>query len=148
MNRSVLILAAFALPALAACGSSGGRKSAEALKAELPAPYNTGDEKAGKEVFVQCSACHTATKDGADMVGPNLYGLFGSKAGTRRDKFKYTDALKATGWTWDAATLDHWIAGPMTAVPGTKMAFPGVTDPKQRIDLIAYLKIVTSGGPG
>jgi cytochrome c len=144
------ILAAVAAAALAiACGPSGGSgKSADQLKAELPAPYNTGDVAAGKQLFVQCSACHTATQDGADMVGPNLYGVFGSKAGTRRAKFAYTDALKATGWTWDAPTLDRWIAGPQAAVPGTKMVFPGIKDPKQRIDLIAYLKVVTSGGPG
>ena len=29
----------------------------------------------------------------------------------------------------------------------TKMVFPGLKDPKQRIDVIAYLKVATGGGP-
>jgi cytochrome c len=142
------ISAALAAAALAACSpASQPGKTADALRAELPAPYNTGDVTAGKQVFLQCSACHTATEGGANMVGPNLFGLFGSKAGTRKADFAYSGPLKATGWTWDAAALDKWTTDPQAAAPGTKMVFPGIKDPKQRIDLIAYLKVATSGGP-
>ena len=149
MSRMRAVLAALSVLALAcACAPAAPPgKSADALKAELPAPYDTGDVKAGKLIFVQCSACHTANKDGANMTGPNLYGVFGAKAGTRKADFAYTAALKATGWTWDAAALDHWVAGPQAAVPGTKMVFQGLTSAKDRIDLIAYLKVATSGGP-
>ena len=139
---------ALAVAALAGCAPQGGSgKTAASLLAELPAPYSTGDVKAGKLIFVQCSACHNTSDGGSNMVGPNLYGVFGSKAGTRKADFAYTAALKATGWTWDAATLDRWVADPQGAVPGTKMVFPGLKDPKQRIDLIAYLKVATGGGP-
>lgn len=139
--------------ALSACGgpSGGGGRgsapSAEKLLAELPAPYNTADVNNGRTVFVQCTACHTAVKGGANMVGPNLYGVFGLKAGTQPETFAFSDALKASNITWDAAALDRWVEDPMAMVPGTKMVFVGVKNPKDRIDLVGYLKVVTSGGP-
>jgi cytochrome c len=137
-----------ALPALAllsACGGGGADQIAK-LKAQLPAPYNMGDFDAGKQVFLQCAACHSDTKDGADMTGPNLYGVFGRKAGSKPG-FSYSPALAAAGWTWDAAKIDQWVSGPQAVLPGTKMVFVGVKDPTQRRDLIAYLKVATSGGP-
>jgi len=139
--------------ALSACGgSSGGGEqgsapTAEKLLAELPAPYNMADVNNGRVVFVQCTACHTAVKGGANMVGPNLYGVFGLKAGTTPASFGFSDQLKAADITWNATTLDHWVEDPMAMVSGTKMAFVGVKNPKDRIDLVGYLKVVTSGGP-
>jgi len=144
MKALPLVFAAAAL--LSGCGTAP-TKSAEALKAELPAPYDTGDVAAGKQVYLQCVACHTANEGGADMVGPNLFGIFGGKAGAHRPAFAYSDGLKATGWTWDAARLDAWLANPKALVPDSKMVFVGVQDAKQRRDLIAYLKVATSGGP-
>jgi len=153
MNRPLAIAALMGSGlALSACGGSGGSgdaaaPSAESLLAQLPAPYNTANINNGRTVFVQCTACHTATKGGANMVGPNLYGVFGLKAGTQPASFAFSDPLKASGITWDAASLDRWVADPMAMVPGTKMAFIGVKDPKDRVDLVGYLKVVTSGGP-
>ena len=58
--------------------------------------------------------------------------------------FKYSDGLKAAGFTWDAAHIDQWITNPRAVIPGTKMSFAGVKDAKDRADLIAYLKTETS----
>jgi len=115
----------------------------QALLASLPAPYNTGDLANGKTKFGLCMSCHTVTKGGANMTGPHLHGVFGRKAGSVAD-YKYSDALIATGWTWDAATLDTWLKGPRADVPGTKMTFPGIKEDKGRVDLIAYLKVASS----
>jgi cytochrome c len=42
-----------------------------------------GDAARGQRLFnQQCRACHTLEKGGANTAGPNLNGLFGSKAGT------------------------------------------------------------------
>lgn len=135
---------------LTACGGGGGSAGADeaAIKAKLatlPAPYNTGDYQNGKVKFAQCRSCHTIVKDGADMTGPNLYGLFGRKAGTHGE-YKYSDALKSAGFTWDAQHLNDWIAAPQTYMPGTKMTFLGLPEEKDRIDLIAYLKIESGFG--
>jgi cytochrome c len=114
-----------------------------ALVAELPAPYNTGDIANGKSVFLICKSCHTLVEGGASMTGPNLWGVFGRKAATVAG-FNYSDPMKAAALTWDAATMDKWITDPKALVPGTKMSFVGIKSPKDRIDVIAYLKSETS----
>jgi cytochrome c len=56
----------------------------------------------------------------------------------------YSSALKNSGLTWDAATLDKWLANPAGLVPGTRMAgFPGLSSETQRADVIAYLSTLT-----
>ncbi|MGA0601012.1 c-type cytochrome [Caulobacter sp. KR2-114] len=161
----VVILGAASL--LAACGKSGGASSTasadqpsapaepasapaaltdaqkKALLAELPAAYQTADLDSGQAKFALCKSCHTAVKDGGDMTGPNLHGVFGRKAGSK-EGFAYSDALKASGITWDADKLNQWLTNPKGLVPGTKMTFVGLQDPKDRTDLIAYLKTITS----
>jgi cytochrome c len=95
-------------------------EQAKALIATLPAPYNAADLDNGKHKFAQCRSCHTTAEGGPNMTGPNLWGIFGRKAGSL-DNFSYSDGLKAAGWTWDAEHLDKWIADPRADIPGTKM---------------------------
>lgn len=98
-----------------------------------------GDPEAGHKVFQQtCSLCHSNVK-GVVKIGPPLYGVFGRKAASYPG-FNYSDALKASGKTWDAATLEQWEAGARKLVPGTKMTFPGLKEPQQIADVIAYLQ--------
>jgi cytochrome c len=80
------------------------------------------------------------------MTGPNLHGVFGRKAASVPG-FTYSDVLKASGWTWDAARVDTWITDPKVALPGTKMTFAGLKDPKDRTDTIAYLMVHTGYKP-
>jgi len=160
MRAPVLALIATGL-LLAGCGQNGSSGSSEnaapppppltpaqvkTLVATLPAPYNTGDPQAGKADFTQCAACHTTVQGGPNMTGPNLYGIFGRKAGGAPD-YAYSDALKSAGWTWDAARIDKWITSPRAVLPDTKMTFVGLPDPKARLDVIAYLKGATSPAP-
>jgi cytochrome c len=119
---------------------------AKTIIATLPAPFNTGDYEAGKAAFTQCAACHTTAQGGPNMTGPNLYGVFGRKAATAAG-FDYSDPMKGAGWTWDAARIDTWITKPQDVLPGTKMSFVGMPDPKDRINVIAYLKVMTSPPP-
>lgn len=114
--------------------------------ATLPAPFNAGDYEAGKIKFTQCAACHTATQGGPNMTGPNLYGVFGRVSGTAPG-FSYSDGLVALHQTWDAAKIDLWITNPRAVVADTHMTFVGLKDPKDRADVIAYLKVETSPLP-
>ena len=98
------------------------------------------DATAGKAVFAQCTACHST--DGSNGVGPSLQGVVGRKAGTLPG-FRFSRAMKASAVTWDATTLDGYIADPQKALPGNVMPFSGIPDAKQRADLIAYLKTLT-----
>jgi cytochrome c len=109
-------------------------------QATLPAPFNSADLANGEAKFALCASCHTITPGGPNMTGPNLHGVVGRKAGTAPD-YNYSDAVKNAGFTWDAAELDKWLTSPMTTLPGTKMTFPGVKDPKDRTDVIAYLMV-------
>jgi len=136
---------------LAGCGGgstlSKDDPKVKALLAELPPAYAAADLQNGKTKFELCRQCHTIVPDGANMTGPNLYGVFGKAAGTSKATYAYTDALKASGITWDAAAIDKWITDPHAVVPHTKMSFPGMPDPNDRRDVIAYVKIASSGGP-
>jgi len=118
----------------------------KALLATLPAPFNTADPEHGRHIFAQCAACHTNTQGGPNMTGPNLYGVFGRKVGSVAD-YSYSDVVKSAGFTWDAQKIDTWISGPQAMLPGTKMTFLGLKDPKDRADVIAYLKVSTTPAP-
>lgn len=121
-------------------------EQAKALIAALPAPYNAADLDNGKHKFAQCRSCHTTAQGGPNMTGPNLWGVFGRKIGSL-DGFAYSDGVKAAGFTWDVEHLDKWITDPRAMIAGTKMTFFGIKDPKDRTDVIAYLKSETSPLP-
>lgn len=88
--------------------------------------------------FAQCAACHTI-EVGRNGIGPSLAGVSGAKAGHVGD-FAYSSAMRASGLTWDEATLDMYLENPRGVVPGTKMSYPGMRDPQDRQKIIAYLK--------
>ena len=54
--------------------------------------------------------------------------------------FSYSDGLKAKPGKWDYEALNHGCTSPAAYVPGTKMAFAGLANEKQRADVIAYLR--------
>ena len=99
----------------------------------------TGDPTAGQRDFAICMACHQIGPNAKIAVGPVLNGVVGRKVASYPG-FDYSDALKNSGIKeWTVPELEKWLAGPMKLVPGTKMIFPGFTDPKQVNDVIAYL---------
>ena len=100
------------------------------------AAHAEGDAAAGEKAFAPCKACHAFGKNG---VGPNLTGVVGRKAASE-EGYNYSAALKGSGITWDEANLHEWLVDPKKKVPGTKMVFPGIKDPKKVDDIIAYLK--------
>jgi len=127
----------------AAAPSDAAKKTA---LASLPAAYQSADLDNGQAKFALCKSCHTIAAGGPTMTGPNLWGVFGRKAGSVPG-FAYSDGLKGAAFTWNAAHLDQWITNPRAVVPGTKMTYIGMQSAKDRTDLIAYLKVATSA-PG
>lgn len=63
----------------------------------------------------------------------------GRKAGSVAG-FNYSAAMKKSRITWNDSTLDRFLTKPLKMVPCTAMTNDGVADPKDRADLIAYLK--------
>jgi glucose/arabinose dehydrogenase len=107
----------------------------------------TGDPTNGKVLFQQsCALCHSDTIDagGTPFVkqGPSLVDVMGRPAASGTN-FAYSTALTHSGLTWDANTLDHFLANPGADVPGTAMPI-SVADAGTRRDLIAYLKTLRS----
>lgn len=109
------------------------------LAAGLLTAVPTRADEAGEKVFKKyCTACHT-TEAGKNKVGPSLAGIVGRKAGSVPG-FQYSEANKASGVSWDEATLDTYLVDPKKFMPGTKMVFAGVKKEDERKALIAYLK--------
>ncbi|MGH8788921.1 MAG: c-type cytochrome [Cupriavidus necator] len=90
----------------------------------------------GEQVYARCLACHALA---SDRVGPRHCGLLGRRAGSVPG-FLYSQAMKNSKLTWDEKTLDLFLAKPLKMLPGSTMTYDGVPDPKDRSDLIAYLK--------
>ena len=103
-------------------------------------PAAVGDPIAGARTFGQCRSCHATTAAAPDGIGPNLFGVYNSKAGTRRKGYAYSPGMKKSKLVWNDAALDRWLINPAATVPGTKMAFIGLQRKPMRDNIIAYLK--------
>jgi cytochrome c len=133
--------------AVAETAADGGAEQPEMLP-DWGAVLPTADAAAGQATFAKCQACHNNANGGPNQIGPNLFGVVGRPTASHPG-FAYSDAMKAhakdsANWTYDQ--LFQFLKGPQNWVPGTKMTFAGVKDPKDRINLIAYLR--TQGSTG
>ena len=92
----------------------------------------------GAQTAKQCQACHNFQEGQGPKIGPDLYNVVGRKiAGA--PGFNYSSALKSKNGNWDFNTLNTWLTKPSAFAPGTAMTFAGLTNDKQRADVIAYL---------
>lgn len=121
----------------AAADSQAGAPAGEAAPAAEASPAGPSLASA-PAAFGQCAACHSL-QPGKNGIGPSLFGVYGTKAGDIAG-YSSSPALKASGLTWDDATLDKWLEAPMKTVPGTKMTYAGLKDPAKRQELIAFMK--------
>jgi cytochrome c len=107
----------------------------------------TADVAAGQAITSKCASCHLFTPDGANSTGPGLYGVVGRPPGTHPG-YSYDSAMQDfakthTAWTYDL--LYQFLKAPGQFMPGTKMTFVGLPEPKDRINVIAYLR--SNGSP-
>ena len=124
-------MAAASAPATAAPASAPAAPAKETASATL-------DPKGGEKVFAKCKACHSADDKMKNGTGPALWGVFNRAVGSV-EGFKYSESLKSRGGNWDVAALNAYLENPKAAVPGNKMAFPGLKDAADRANLIAFL---------
>ena len=131
------VAAAPATPAAPAAAAAPAADNTDTLTGVKLASY-TGDAAKGETVFITCKTCH-AVEAGVNKIGPSLAGIIGRQAGTIAG-FNYTPANKNSGITWTPEKMFQYLENPQRVVPGTKMAFAGLSDPQKRADVIAYLQ--------
>lgn len=114
------------------------------VAAQFPASAAApGDPARGEAIYGRCLACHSLAYH---RTGPRHCGLFGRRAGSLPD-FAYTPALAGSKIVWNERTLDRFLSNPTRMVPGTAMTYAGIPDPRERADLIAWLRQATAS-PG
>jgi cytochrome c len=137
-----------ASPAAGAAATPGARaENKPASTAQAPQSFdalvaNASTER-GAQVAKQCMVCHNLQEGQGPKVGPDLYGVVGRPVASITN-FHYSAALKAKGGTWTFDALNKWLTNPRADVPGTAMTFAGISNEKQRADVVAYLNTLSA----
>jgi cytochrome c len=120
-----------------------------------------GDPDAGAQVYKKCMTCHRIGPGAKNAVGPSHNGVIGRTAGTA-EGFAYSSLNKSAGengLVWTEQNIFDYLPDPNAflkkfltdkgkgdlATGSTKMAFK-LTDPKERKDVIAYIKKAGAAG--
>jgi cytochrome c len=119
---------------------AGGAAPAAPAETPIEQLLPTASAERGANVAKQCQACHNFQEGAGPKIGPDLYGVVDRPIATAQG-FNYSAALKskASGKKWDFDTLNTWLTKPSAFAPGTAMTFAGLSNEKQRADVIAYL---------
>lgn len=97
------------------------------------------DTARGEALFKRlCAQCHNVDGGRMPITGPTLKGIVGRQAASVEGFRSYTKALRESGITWDAASLDAFLADPKKLVPGTTQTV-AVRNAEERAALLAYL---------
>ena len=139
------------LPAifLVSCGSGSESTStsAPAPKAETAPIVQTASTltpmERGAKLYKRCKACHTLEDGGKHKVGPNLWDVYGAKAGSK-EGFNYSKVMAASNVIWDDASLSGYIQKPSEFMKGNRMSFVGLKKQEDREALLIYLKAETT----
>ena len=115
--------------------SGGGEPAEEVDFAEIMA---AADPAKGEKVFRKCSACHKV-EDGANAVGPYLYGVVGRPVDSADGYASDSGALEKSAETGTPENLNAFLTKPAGFAPGTTMGFAGLPKIEDRANVIAYL---------
>ena len=120
----------------AAAAAPAGPEPILALLAEA-------DIAAGMKLAKKCTACHVFEEGGANKVGPALWNIVNADKGAVAG-FGYSSALADFGGGWDYDALNQFLYKPKAYIAGTKMNFAGLKKPKDRANMIAYLRSLSA----
>ena len=161
-HRSKLLVAVVVAQWLAGCGDGDGDAGASSGQKPLPTAatlgeqtvlpateylasdrYARADRSRGERQAQVCKACHSFDRGGPNMIGPALYGFFGTEVGTHSG-FEYSQVLRNADFVWTPEAVDAWLAQPGRFLPGNRMTFAGVPGQQDRDDLVAWLLEATT----
>jgi cytochrome c len=119
-------------------GPQGSTAPAEAKATPIATLLASASPERGANVAKQCQACHNFQEGAGPKIGPDLYNVVGRQVASVSG-FNYSAGLKSKGGTWTFDALNAWLTKPSAYAPGTAMTFAGISNEKQRADLIGYL---------
>lgn len=134
--------AILALLLFAMTGLSSMAVLAQPAVEPIAARLASGDAAVGKNVFLQCAACHVSKRGAEVTIGPNLWNVVGRAIATEPG-FEYSQSLKQAGGHWDFERLNVYLFDPKLLAPQGRMPFPGIKSIDERIHLIAYLRTLS-----
>ena len=89
----------------------------------LSIPTAQSEALSGEQLYdITCEACHSLGSAPDHRVGPPLENLLDREAGAI-EGYRYSEALRASGWTWTLPTLLAWISDPDMAIPNNAMNY-------------------------
>lgn len=116
----------------------GGGEQEAAAPVDFNALLASASVEDGEKVAMKrCKSCHKF-EVGGKGVGPHLHGVLGRDIASV-DGFGYSGELEGKDGSWDWETLNAFVESPKGWAPGTKMAFKGLGDAKDRAALLVYL---------
>ncbi len=97
----------------------------------------SADLENGQRVWRQCAACHVYDAE-QNRGGPHLVGIIGRDVASA-EGWRYSRALQDHGGAWSVESLLAWLENPDSYIPGNQMAFRGLRNEQDRIDVLGLL---------
>lgn len=120
----------------------GGPAAPAAPAAPIEQLLASASAERGATAAKKCAACHTFEKGGPNRVGPNLFGVVNRDHGAVAG-FNFSAGMKAKPGKWDFDGLNKFLLSPKAYIPGTNMAFAGISKDSERADVIDYLRTLS-----
>jgi len=121
-----------------ASATSDETSSASSESGNIMALFASTNAAEGAKIFKKCAACHSIAEDGANKIGPALWGVLGRPAGSVPG-YKYSKAMAAHGKNWSLEEMNGFLTKPKDWLKGTKMSFVGLKKAKDRAAVILLM---------
>ena len=118
--------------------TSAETSSVSSDSGDIMALFASATAAEGAKVFKKCAACHSIAENGANKIGPALWGVLGRTSGSLPD-YKYSKAMSAYGKNWSFEEMNGFLIKPKDWIKGTKMSFAGLKNAKERAAVILYM---------